>query len=172
MIFPANLDPSDASNPGGRGSCRAERSHRRRLSSSFALPVLFCAACIGCYDGSALIHQARSAAQSTRLAEIDLGTYHTTMPKDPATKSLTELELHLFGAAPRYHAATIERRLRSEDYRLRHELLAAVRQASAAELSEPDLTRLRARIEMVVNEILKDSPIESIGFYDVRLQYR
>src|SRR6188508_1220143 len=44
----------------------------------------------GCYNGPKLVEQARSAAQRTRLAEVDLGTFHTTMPKDSENKSLTE----------------------------------------------------------------------------------
>jgi hypothetical protein len=126
----------------------------------------------GCYDANALIGVARSAAQRTRLAEVDLGTYRTTMPKETDSDSLTELELHMFGTVPPYRVAMIERQLKSEDYRLRHEMLAAVRQATADELAEPDLTQLRARIEKVVNDILKDSPVEMIGFYDVRVNFR
>jgi hypothetical protein len=94
------------------------------------------------------------------------------MPKDPTTNSLTELELHLFGTVARYRVPTVERQLKSDDYRLRHELLAAVRQATPGELAEPNLTQLRLRIEKVVNEILKDSPVEMIGFYEVRIKYR
>jgi hypothetical protein len=148
-------------------------------ASKFARRLLF-AGCAGlcpsllagCYDSGALINEARSAAQRTRLAEVDLGTYRTTMPKDAASGSLTELEVHLFGTVPRYRVSTIEQQLQSEDFRLRHEMLAAVRQSTAGELAEPNLTQLRARIEKVVNEILKDSPVEMVGFYDVRVKPR
>jgi hypothetical protein len=126
----------------------------------------------GCYDGQALINQARSAAQRTRLAEIDLGTFATTMPTDPETNSLTELELHLFGTVPRYRVPTIERQLKAEDYRIRHEMISAVRQASVDELAEPNLTQLRERLEKVVNGILDESPVDTIGFYSMQVEYR
>jgi hypothetical protein len=126
----------------------------------------------GCYSGDALLEKARSAAQRTRLAEIDLGKFRTTMPKDPESNSFTELELHLFGTVPRYRVPTIERQLRMEDYRLRHEMIAAVRQASVAELAEPNLTQLRTRIEKIVNGILEESPVDTIGFYSVQVDYR
>ncbi|MEX2317524.1 MAG: hypothetical protein WD669_10265 [Pirellulales bacterium] len=150
-------------------------AHDRRVTRRLLLA--FCAGLCpslvaGCYDGGALVNEARSAAQRTRLAEVDLGIYRTTMPKDDASDSLTELELHLFGTVPRYRVSIIEQQLQSEDFRLRHEMLAAVRQSTASELAEPNLTQLRARIEKVVNDILKDSPVEMIGFYDVRVNYR
>jgi len=126
----------------------------------------------GCYDGDALLEQARSAAQRTRLAEIDLGEYRTTMPKNPQTNSLTELNLHLFGTVPRYRVPEIEQQLKAEDYRIRAEMIAAVRAASVDELAEPNLTQLRARIEKVVNDILEESPVKTIGFYSLRVDYR
>ena len=152
-----------------------EWKYKRRMRLfgwSAAVALLCLAASGGCYDGAALVEHARSAAQSTRLAEVELGTYLTTMPKDPETKSLTELELRLFGTVPRYRVPMVERQLKTDDYRLRHELLAAVRQASPGELAEPSLTQLRLRIEKVVNAILKDAPIERVLFYNIRVNYR
>ena len=94
------------------------------------------------------------------------------MPKDSENKSLTEVKLHLFGMVPWYRASKVERQLKTEDFRLRHEMLAAVREATPAELADPDLAQLRMRIVKVVNEILADAPIETIGFYDVCVTYR
>ncbi len=125
----------------------------------------------GCYDEAKLLDGARSAAQRTRLAEIDLGTYHTTMPMDRGSNKLTEVELHVFGAVPRYRVPAVEKQIKTEDYRLRHELLAAVRDAKPAELAEPDLAQLRSRIEKVVNAFLAESPVQAVGFYDVRVTY-
>jgi hypothetical protein len=134
--------------------------------------LLLLALVTGCYDGEALLNKARSAAQRTRLAEIDLGTFCTTMPTDPETNSLTELKLHLFGTVPRYRVPMIERQLEAEDYRIRHEMISAVRQASVDELAEPNLTQLRERIEKVVNGILDESPVDAIGFYSMQVEYR
>lgn len=142
--------------------------------SRFIWPSLvFCLIAItGCYDGSALVEEVHSAALRTRLAEVDLGTYRTTMPRDPVKNAFAELELHLYGTVPRYRVPVIEEQLKAEDYRLRHEMLAAVRQATPEELADPNLTQLRARIEKVVNGILTDAPVKTIEFYDVRLYYR
>jgi hypothetical protein len=126
----------------------------------------------GCYDGDALLEQARSAAQRTRSAEVDLGTYITTLPKNAEAKALPDLELHFFGTVPRYRVPVIKRQIKAEEYRLRHEVIAAVRTAPVEELAEPNLTQLRTRIEKVVNGILEESPVNSIGFYSFRVTYR
>jgi hypothetical protein len=128
------------------------------------------AACGGCYDGEALVQAARSSALKTRLAEVDFGMYRTTLPRDARTQTITELKLHVFGTVPRYRVPEIEKRLKAEEYRLRHTTLGAVRKATREELAEPSFTQLRERIEQVVNEILEDSPVKSIGFYEVSLR--
>jgi hypothetical protein len=85
---------------------------RRRL---FAGCLFGLATSAGCYDGNAVLEQARSAAQSTRLAEVDLGIFRTTLPKSPETNSLTDLELHFFGTVPRYRVPAIERLIKAEE---------------------------------------------------------
>jgi hypothetical protein len=138
----------------------------------FVLLLLALAACSGCYDGKALIRAARSSALKTRLAEVDLGSYQTTLPRDPQTQLLTDLKLHVFGTVPRYRVPDVQMRLQVEEYRLRHETLSAVRTATRDELAEPNLAQLRERIEKVVNKILDDAPVKSIGFYEVSLRQR
>jgi hypothetical protein len=119
-----------------------------------------------------LIIEARAAAMRTRLAEVDLGTFRTTMPQDPSSRTQTDVELHIFGTVPRYRVPTIEKQLRTENYRFRHEVLQTIRAATTAELAEPDLAQLRSRIEKVVNTILSDAPIKKIGFFKVQVYYR
>jgi hypothetical protein len=138
----------------------------------FAIVAMVLAACPGCYDGDALVSEARSAALNTRLAEVDFGTFRTTLPCDRSNNSFTDLELHIFGTVPRYHVLAVKKKLRTEEYRLRHETLAAVRTATRDELAEPSLVELRARIERVVNAIFDDAPVKSIGFYQVTLRQR
>jgi hypothetical protein len=138
----------------------------------FVLLLAILAACSGCYDGEALVHAARSSALKTRLAEVDFGSYRTTLPRDEKTQSFTELKLHIFGTVPRYRVHEIEKRIKAEEYRLRHETLGAVRTTTREELAEPSLTQLRERIEKVVNEILEEAPVKSIGFYEVSLRQR
>jgi hypothetical protein len=125
--------------------------------------------CAGCYDGDALIHEVRSAALRTRLVEVDLGLYRTTMPRKRNQSEATEIKLHIFGTVPRYRIPEIEKQLKADGYRLRHETLAAMRQSTAQELAEPDLTALRTRLEKVINAQLADAPVKSIGFYEVQM---
>jgi hypothetical protein len=146
--------------------------HQLLRSLCLLIGLLLATVNTGCYDGGVLLEQARSAAQRTRSAEVDLGTYRTTLPKDAQTKSLTDLELHFFGTVPRYRVPVIERQIKAEEYRLRHEVIAAVRNSPVEELAEPNLTQLRARIEKVVNGIFEESPVNSIGFYSIRVTYR
>lgn len=126
----------------------------------------------GCYDGDALIDEVRSAALQTRLVEVDLGTYKTTMPRKKTDGDTTAIELHIFGTVARYRVPEIESHLAADGFRLRHETLAAVRQTTAAELAEPNLTALRTRLENVINEQLGEAPVKSIGFYEVKLGTR
>jgi hypothetical protein len=123
----------------------------------------------GCYDGEQLVELARSEAIRTRLEEIDLGTYRTTVPRDPETALVAELEFRIFANAPRYRIPAIKEALAEHGFRLRYETLAAVRQATPEELAEPNLVELRRRISDVTGNVLKDTGIQSIGFADLRL---
>jgi hypothetical protein len=128
----------------------------------------------GCYDGNLLVEDARSAAHkhNTRLAEIDLGHFLTTLPRDQENSSFTDLEVHLFATVPRSRVSTAKKLLAVDSYRLRHDLLAAIRGATPQELAEPSLTELRKRVEEVVDEILVDQHVKSIGFYQVTMRRR
>jgi hypothetical protein len=124
----------------------------------------------GCYDGSALLKQAQSTALSTTLAEVDLGTFQTTLPRDPDTGRFMSVDLHIFGTVPRSRLSAVQRQLGSDEYRMRHETLSAVRQSTSEELSDPTFTKLRTRLEQVVNKVLADSPIKEVGFYQLTLR--
>src|SRR3954447_25031897 len=88
----------------------------------------------GCYDGEALLKQAQSTALSTTLAEVDLGTFQTTLPRDPTTGRFTAVDLHIFGTVPRSRLSAVQRQLESDEFRMRHETLSAVRQSTSEEL--------------------------------------
>ena len=126
--------------------------------------------CSGCYDGAAMVKQAHSTALNTRLVEVDLGKYQTTLPRDPSTSRYTSLDIHIFGTIPRYKLAAVTKQLKTEEYRVRYETLTAVRKSTRDELAEPNLAQLRARIEKVVNQLLADSPIQDIGFYQLTMR--
>jgi hypothetical protein len=143
-----------------------------RRPTTMLLAGLLAVSTCGCYDGQELVIQARSTALSTSLAEIDLGSFHTSLPRDPKSGLITELGLRIFGNVPHYRVAAIDRQIAIEEYRLRHEIIAAVRATSNEELAEPSLKSLRARIELIVNGILEESPVEAIGFYEVTIRQK
>ncbi len=124
----------------------------------------------GCYDGDALLKQAQSTALSTTLAEVDLGTYQTTLPRDPNTGLFTSIDLHVFGTVPRSRLSAVQRQLETDEYLVRHKTLTAVRQSTREELTDPSFAQLRARIEHVVNQVLADAPLKEVGFYQLTLR--
>jgi hypothetical protein len=123
----------------------------------------------GCYNSVALIDEVCSHALRTQTREIHLGLYRTTMPRDPDTNSLTEIELRLFGTVPQYKISAIQKQLQADAPKLRYETLTAIRQTTAAELGDPDLGQLRARLMQVANRVIKDAPIQSIGVEKIRI---
>ena len=135
-----------------------------------AILAVALAVCAGCYDGSSMVKEAQSAALKTRLAEIDLGKFQTTLQRDPVTNHFTAIDVHIFGTVPRYQLAAVTKQLKADEYRVRHETLAAVRKSSREELAEPSFAQLRARIEKVVNSILADAPVKEVGFYQLTMR--
>jgi hypothetical protein len=124
----------------------------------------------GCYDGDALVKQAQSTALNSSMAEVDLGKYRTTLPRDPNTGRYYELEMHIFGTVPRSRLSEAKKLIKGEEFRVRQETLTAVRQSTREELSDPTLAELRARIEQVVNKVLAEAPLKEIGFYQLTVR--
>lgn len=122
----------------------------------------------GCYDSKSLVTEARNRAIRSRLEEISLGQYRTTLPRSAVDDSPMEVELDLFGTAPRRKIADIEQVIAASDYRLRQAVLVAIRQTTAAEIADPHLTTFRERLLSVVNNELAETPVETIGFRSVR----
>ena len=146
-----------------------QRSIWTRLFSGGAVCALGMALTAGCYNSKALVNQVRSNALRSQTHEIDLGRYRTTMPRDPITNTLTEIDLHLFGTVPQYKIPAIEKQLKADSYKLRYDTLVAIRKTTADELGEPDLGQLRARLMQVANSVIKDAPIQAIGVEKIRI---
>jgi hypothetical protein len=148
-------------------------AHSRITGLSSGIRVAWCAlvavAIAGCYDSKALVEQVRSDALRGQTHEINLGLYRTTMPRDPITGTLTEIELHLFGTVPKYKIQGIEKQLKADGYKLRYDTLVAIRKTTAEELGEPNLGQLRTRLMDVANDVIKDAPIQSIGVEKIRI---
>lgn len=130
------------------------------------MPVAF----YGCYDGDALMKEAHSAVLTATLAEVDLGEFVTTLPRDHESGDLTTLNLHLFGTVTRANLSAVEKQLKGDNYKLRHETLAALRRSTRDELSDPTLAALRARILTVVNQVIADAPVKDVGFYQLTVR--
>jgi hypothetical protein len=124
----------------------------------------------GCYDSKEMVKQAQSIALNSRLAEVDLGKFRTTLPRDPVTHNFTSLDIHIFGTVSRYQLAAVNRQLQADEYRLRHETLAALRKSTREELAEPNFAQLRTRLEEVANRVLADAPVKRIGFYELTMR--
>lgn len=159
------------------GFCRRRTPHYRRLTAeninvtrAILLTIILAVTSLaGCYDSSALVEEVRSHALRSQTHEISLGLYRTTMPRDPNSNVLTEIELRLFGTVPQYKISAIEKQLKADAPKLRFETLAAIRKTTAEELGEPDLGMLRARLMQVANHVIKDAPIQSIGVERIRI---
>jgi hypothetical protein len=142
-------------------------THRRLLALvTFAGAAL---ACTGCYDTKALVEQVRTNARRSLTHEIDLGKFHTTLPRDLNRASITVLDLELFGTVPQYRIPAIEKQLKADGFKLRHDTLVAIRQTTDDELSEPNLGQLRSRLMKVANGVLEGGPIQSIGVENIRI---
>ncbi|MDA8746154.1 hypothetical protein N9N28_16130 [Rubripirellula amarantea] len=125
-------------------------------------------ATIGCYDSKSLIEEVRNQAIRTRLDEVKLGYFRTTLPRSDADATAMEVEVELFGTAVRYKIPELEKVIERDGYRLRQALMVALRQTTQTEIADPNLTTFRERLLEVVNAELMETPIESLGFRTVR----
>lgn len=131
-----------------------------------------CVVCPGCYDTKALVDQVRADARRSQTHEIKIGKFHTTLPRDLNRATITVLELELFGTVPQYRIPAIEKQLKADGFKLRHDTLVAIRQTTDEELTEPNLGKLRNRLMQVANTVLEGGPIQSIGVENIRIVER
>ena len=132
------------------------------------LAALVWAAPLGCYNSELLIERARNAAMRARQEEVPLGYFRTNLPRSVNAGAPIEIELELFVTTKRYRIPGVERQKRLEESRLRQELLAAIRQTTAAEMADPELTALRERMSRVAKGFFVDPPIDGLGIRQVR----
>ena len=153
------------------GNCMTGKTKRVRIGRR-VWPLLLCALSLssGCYDGEAMLKNAQSTALTTSLSEVDLGEYSTTLRRDPNSGAYTTIELHIFGTVPSSRLSDVKKQVQADGYRVRHEALAAVRSTSRDELTDPKFTALRSRLEEVVNKVLADAPLKSVGFYQLTVR--
>ena len=141
---------------------------RRRPALTAALCVAAVLPCAGCYSGDALVERVRKDALRNRLEEIELGQFTITMPRDPKTSETVEVEMRVFGSLARYKQDEVTERLEEQDYLLRHQTLMAIRESTADDFTDPDLTALRKRLKSIANGLLEEPAIQSVGFHEIR----
>jgi hypothetical protein len=139
----------------------------RCLLQTVTLAIALCAMA-GCYDNKKLLDAAHNRAIRTRLEEVKLGQFRTTLPRTELDPTPIEIEAELFGTTVRHKVPKLEETLKSNDYRLRHAVIIALRQTTAAEIADPNLVAFRERLLQVVNSTLGETPVESVGLRTVR----
>lgn len=127
---------------------------------------LVCA--VGCYDADGLVEQARAQAVRNRLEEAPIGEFNVTLPRDDQIGETTEMRLRVFGESERFKIEDIVAEVDAKRAMIEDQTLRTLREASRHELAEPDLESIRERLLTVFNGVLSDSPLESVGFYEVR----
>ncbi|QDU54290.1 hypothetical protein [Aeoliella mucimassa] len=133
-----------------------------------ALTTLVLGGAAGCYDSKSLIDEVRNKAIRTRLDELDLGYFRTTLPRSAVDDSPMEVEVEMYGTVVRHKIPALEEELKEQEYRLRQEVVIALRQTNANEIADPNLVTFRERLLTVYNTVLENAPIESLGFRQVR----
>jgi hypothetical protein len=157
-----------------RGECASEvlvdrPTLKSRLASGVACIVAIGCTCAGgCYDSKSLVDQVRNQAIRTRLEEVSLGQFRTTLPRFAVNDAPMEVVVDLFGTAVRHKIPEIEKLLAANEYRFRQAVLVAIRETTAEEIADPDLKTLRKRLFEVVNSELPDTPVEAVGFREIR----
>jgi hypothetical protein len=140
-----------------------------RFSSCFAVVALALgASSIGCIDGEKLATRVRNHAIRTRIDEVKLGQYRVTLPRNPLTGEMAEVDVRVYGETLRYKINEIEDELKARAPEIEDHTLRVLRETSREELADPNLVALRGRLLASMNEVLTDKPLKSVGFYQVR----
>lgn len=127
--------------------------------------------CAGCYSGDSLVLLARSEAMRTRLSEVQLGHFRTTMPRDIDTGAQASTEFRIYGTAPHYRTEELEAKIDEDGYRLRYAILTAIRQSTPNELADPEFVELRNRLAKVAADFFGETTIDAIGLSMVRVTH-
>lgn len=123
------------------------------------------ASTLGCFNADKLIEAQRAVAMRTRLEEVDLGKFRVTLPHAEDRSENAELHFHVFGQVANRDVDVVETALEESGPEIRHRMLIAAREMTTEQLEDPELTALRTSFVEVVNQSLKDKPVQSVGFY-------
>jgi flagellar basal body-associated protein FliL len=140
-----------------------------RASYRIAIVALVVSASsVGCYNSEKLVARVRNHAIRSRVDEVKLGQYRVTLPRNPLTGEMSEVDVRVYGETLRYKINELEDELKSRAPEIEDHTLKVLRETTREELADPELTDLRTRLLASMNEVLTGEPLKSIGFYEVR----
>ena len=119
----------------------------------------------GCLDAESMIASREKAVQLARMEEVDLGSFHVSLPNLPNKSASALVQFHAFGQVPNSETKAVTASVEEHSSELRHRMLLAVRELNLDELEEASLDTLRQNIEQVVKETIPGDAIQSVGFY-------
>ena len=122
----------------------------------------------GCFNSEKLVTRVRNNAIRTRIDEVKLGQYRVTLPRNPLTGEMAEVDIRVYGETLRYKINEIEDELKSRAPEIEDHTLRVLRETTREELADPELTELRSRLLSSMNEVLTGAPLKSVGFHEVR----
>lgn len=143
--------------------------HSPSRPALLAIAACLAAPLCGCYSGEKLVEQVRKRAIRTRMDELPLGNFRVTLPTPIDGADMTEIDMRVYGEAPRYRIGKLEDELATKSHLLGDRATRILRQIELGELIDPNLESLRERMLQAVNEVLEGEPIEAIGFHEVRI---
>jgi len=126
------------------------------------------ASSVGCFNTEKLVARVRNNAIRTRIDEVKLGQYRVTLPRNPLTGEMSEVDVRVYGETLRYKINEIEDELKSKAPEIEDYTLKVLRETTREELADPELTALRSRLLASMNEVLHGAPLKSVGFLEVR----
>lgn len=140
--------------------CRRETSPWSRT-----LALLGLAALAGCYDSEAMKASRHDDATVTKLAEVDLGKFHVTLPLATGDTGGGVVDFHAFGRVSRRDLPAVAKAVEERRSELRSHMLLAIRSATSKQFEEPKLDALREEIAKVINGALEKGRVKNVGFY-------
>ena len=138
---------------------------RRKKCCLMVCMATVCAPLAGCFNAESMIESRRAGALSV---EVDLGKFRISLPQPAETTAVAEIQFHAFGQVAHRNLNFVEESLEKNGPEIRHRLLLATRQLKPHEIEDPGLVSLRLHIASVLNELLPDEPLQTVGFYHFR----
>jgi len=128
------------------------------------LIVLLAIALPGCADSQAQKQQRAETPEQEKAktqVEVDLGEYRFKTLR-PASGATLKMSFHLHGVIDREDVEQFAQLWKTHRLRVRDQVLVTVRSSEWQELSNPDLTMLRARILWWVNKALGEEIVRKV----------